>query len=278
MNNPKIIVRNKGGVGNQLFIYAFSKVLSLELNCNLIYDNYSGFKNDFYKRTNRLDYIVNPQRKTSKNINKNLYAFLKLLPDPITIFFGYKIIVDNPQELILLDINKLKKLKYIFIDGYFQSYKYFYDKKKLIFDKQIIFKNFKLNKEYKSFKNKIDKNSISIHVRRHQYSIALDDNYYHMALSLFDNLDGHIFIFSDDLNSCKEIFKGKRFIFVETRVSDEIQELYLLTLFENQIISNSTFSYWGAMLSYKSEINVIAPKNPGIGVKNNFYPSNWKTI
>ena len=278
MNNPKIIVRNKGGVGNQLFIYAFSKVLSLELNCNLIYDNYSGFKNDFYKRTNRLDYIVNPQRKTSQKINKYLYAFLKLLPDSITIFFGCKIIVDNPQELILLDVNKLKKLKYIFIDGYFQSYKYFYKKKNIIFDKQFIFKNLKLNKEYKSFKNEIDKNSISIHVRRHQYSIALDNNYYHKALLLFDNLDGNVFIFSDDLNSSKKIFKGNRFIFVETRIPDEIQEFYLLTLFKNQIISNSTFSYWGAMLSSDPNVNVIAPKNPGIGVKQEFYPSNWITI
>ena len=279
MNFPKIIVRNKGGVGNQLFIYAFSKSLSLDLKGELLLDNYSGFKRDYYKRTNKLKHIIGSYSKEFKTINKYVYFILNNTPKPLLEFLGVIIIVDNPSKLFLLDNRKLKKYNLIFVDGYFQSYKYFSHRQNEIFNRQTIFKNFKLSSEYDIFKNKIQtKNSISIHIRKKEYSIAIDDSYYFKALSLMRNNNEAVFIFSDDINQCKKIFKGSEFIFVEAQEVDEIQELYLLSLFENQIISNSTFSYWGALLTLNTNVKIIAPKNPGIGVNDNFYPSSWTLI
>ena len=50
----RVLVRVWGGVGNQLFIYAFAKVLSLIANCKVTLDIRTGFANDGYKRIYRL--------------------------------------------------------------------------------------------------------------------------------------------------------------------------------------------------------------------------------
>ena len=50
MKKKDIILRVWGGVGNQLFIYAFAKVLSLITDCKVTLDIRTGFANDGYKR------------------------------------------------------------------------------------------------------------------------------------------------------------------------------------------------------------------------------------
>ncbi len=45
-----IILRTLGGLGNQLFIYAFGRSLQINLNVDIYFDIYSGFMNDTYKR------------------------------------------------------------------------------------------------------------------------------------------------------------------------------------------------------------------------------------
>ena len=54
MKKKDIILRVWGGVGNQLFIYAFAKVLSLITDCKVTLDIRTGFANDGYKRVYRL--------------------------------------------------------------------------------------------------------------------------------------------------------------------------------------------------------------------------------
>ena len=63
--------------------------------------------------------------------------------------------------------------------------------------------------------------------------------------------------FSDDLNWCKENFKGDKYIFVET--GNPYYDLYLMSKFQNHIIANSSFSWWGSWLSESKK--TIAPLN-----------------
>ncbi len=59
MKKKDIILRVWGGVGNQLFIYAFAKVLSLITDCKVTLDIRTGFANDGYKRVYRLERLFN---------------------------------------------------------------------------------------------------------------------------------------------------------------------------------------------------------------------------
>lgn len=72
MKKKDIILRVWGGVGNQLFIYAFAKVLSLITDCKVTLDIRTGFANDGYKRVYRLE--------TFQFHYCQLYAFIHYYP------------------------------------------------------------------------------------------------------------------------------------------------------------------------------------------------------
>ena len=66
-------------------------------------------------------------------------------------------------------------------------------------------------------------------------------------------------IFSNDIEWCKKNFIGNQFIFIEGE-KDYI-DLWLMSLCKNNIIANSSFSWWGAWLNTNSDKKVITPKN-----------------
>ena len=64
---------------------------------------------------------------------------------------------------------------------------------------------------------------------------------------------------SDDIDWCKKNFKGKRYMFADRpcRYKPEM-DLYIQTQCKANIISNSTFSWWGAYLNERAE-RVVCP-------------------
>ncbi len=65
-------------------------------------------------------------------------------------------------------------------------------------------------------------------------------------------------IISDDINWCKKNFKGSNYFFTDNNTA--LEDLYLQSLCTNNIISNSTFSWWGAWLNENPVKIVIVPK------------------
>lgn len=119
----------------------------------------------------------------------------------------------------------------------------------------------------------LQQNTCSVHVRRGDYvklknyfppqSIA----YYTRAMKMFPS-DTLFIIFSDDVNWCKENFVGENLFFVENE--KDIIDLLLMSLCKNHIISNSSFSWWGAWLNNADKKRVICPKyfyGPGVSLK-----------
>jgi glycosyltransferase involved in cell wall biosynthesis len=158
--------------------------------------------------------------------------------------FGYNPLHTTSKQLCMLD-------------GHFQSYKYFEEsiatvKKIFAPTQQIVDK----------LSSKFDvKNAVSLHIRRgdylslSQYHHNLSIEYYHNAIDYFK--DYKIFVFSDDIQWCKENFKGDNFKFVEGQ--SDIEDLYLMSLCAHNIIANSTFSWWGAMLNNNKSKRVVCP-------------------
>jgi len=135
--------------------------------------------------------------------------------------------------------------------GYFQTEKYF----KHIRDevkRDLTFKEDILNPA-KEFRDSIDGEVISLHIRRgdylHQPQHPVQPlEYYKKALEYFDE-NIPVIVFSDDSEWVKseEMFESDRFIVSED--NSNVIDMCLMTLCDYHIIANSSFSWWGSWLS-----------------------------
>ena len=107
-------------------------------------------------------------------------------------------------------------------------------------------------------------NPIALHIRRGDYVINSENHfnlpleYYDAALKQFDD-NRNVIVFSDDSKWCHEqsLFADDRFIISEN--DDNRVDLCLMSLCNDFIIANSTYSWWGAWLSSHPNKKVIAP-------------------
>ena len=101
-----------------------------------------------------------------------------------------------------------------------------------------------------------------MHIRRTDYVTSngyhpvqsLD--YYQNAIDLIGDYD-NLYIFSDDINWCKDNLKFKNMIF--RYGNSDIEDLFLMSMCANNIIANSTFSWWAAWLNERPDKRVISP-------------------
>ncbi len=142
-----------------------------------------------------------------------------------------------------------------------------------------------------------DKPTVSIHIRRGDYTLPqnqplniIDDEYY--VKSLTQNFlpinDYNFLIFSNDIEYAKTQLEGDNVYFVEPKgidsysyTSSEKDDLALLSLCDHHIITNSTYSWWGAYLSKSPNKKIICPTNwlKGSSFMNgNHFPSSWINI
>lgn len=261
-----------GQLGNQMFqfaaIYALSKVNGFELKIpieNTINRNHHGHKLDIF------DCFDIPT--TFLSDRKNIEKEIKLLYNESgheynTDFFNIK---DSTN-----------------IQGYYQTEKYFINYKDDIF-LLFSFKDYILNvckNAIQSIKNKQNLEIVSVHIRRGDYVTNQANHplcsieYYVNAIQQHFSDKNYIFyIFSDDIQWCKNIFSGEEnLIFSESKT--HFEDLCLLSLCDHNIIANSSFSWWGAWLNKNPNKKVVAPLNwfgPNLSHlnTNDIIPDNW---
>ena len=267
-----VVVNIIGGLGNQMFQYAFGYAISQENNMGLKLDT-RGF--DAYElRDYELELYDIKESSESRFVPK--YKFLlDRLSNGDTTFLGK---IFRQSSRFLLRLTKFyyqEKIAFVFdedvfnvrtdtyFSGYWQNEKYFKDYRDDLLE---IFKLNKIHSKAKIYQKKIIENeSVSLHIRRGDYlthNEVCDMEYYHKAISLFQNKAVHFFIFSDDLEWVKNnlnFIDQKTFIELEKDASDH-EEMYLMSLCKHNIIANSSFSWWGAWLNKNDEKIVVAPK------------------
>ena len=263
----------KGGLGNMMFQIAACLSFAIDKNTESVFPNLKNhldYLNEEKVYNPNLDYT---QEYTSLNIFKNLKCIKKDNSLKVYNFpFNYKNINLESSDVI--------------IDGFFQSEKYFKNNEKFIREAFRIDKSI-LDKIEEKYKDILEyKNTTSIHIRRGDYlklknyhpSLSMD--YFKNAIDLTKQTTDRYVIFSDDIEWCKSKFQGNKFIFIENE-KDYI-ELYLMSLCNNNIISNSSFSWWGAWLNSNESKIIISPKQWfGEMIKeddSDIIPENWKRI
>lgn len=259
----------KGGLGNMLF--QISATISLALDN----DNQWCFPN----LKHHINYL-NGETTHNENLNHGL-EYLKIFKNlnNCTII-GNPTYIQYPFNYTYIPFNQ----KEIIIDGFFQSEKYFkHNRKKILkvldfsfIDREKILLKYDL----------MDKKKTSIHVRRGDYlkfpnhHPIQSTEYYDKAIELLKNSTELFVIFSDDIDWCKKNLKLNNVVYVEGE--KDYNELYLMSLCDNNIISNSSFSWWGAWLNNNDEKIVIGPsKWFGSAIQHNtgdILPEKWIKI
>ena len=263
-----IIVRIVGGLGNQMFQYAYAKSLQqkgfdvqIDISKFKTYKLHGGYHLDSYN--------IDLQKAGS------LDTFLSLL----------KLKKNVKEKSLLFDENLLKLKGNEFVKGYFQTEKYFLSIREILL-KQFTIKT-ALSDSTKEYSKEIHqhKNSCSLHIRRGDYITdekansvhgTCDLNYYAAAIKLinekFDTT--HFFVFSDDIAWTKENLPLKNATYIDHKTIPH-EDMFLMSLCKHNITANSSFSWWGAWLNQYQNKTVIAPKKWFVSQKNEVASKNW---
>lgn len=268
----------KGGLGNQLFQYALGRNLSILNNTKLRIDiSFYYFQTDKVidrrvlglQHFNLLFDIKKPiiimypvslffYRLKSLLIRKYCRLRDRLFPDKL----GKYII----REDFNFDSRILQLKGNVALDGYWQNEKYFIEIRDVL--RQEIRPREELLKDHTELINRIlNCNSISLHVRRSdktrtKINITCSKYYYDTAIErIYTKVSKpNFYVFSDDIEWVKQNLKIPEPVhFVSEIIKKDYLELYLISLCKYHIISNSSFSWWGAWLSANPNKIVISP-------------------
>lgn len=277
----KIFVHYMGGLGNQMFQYAFAYSLNRKYGVDIVFNRDSYLSDGNQYKLNK--YMINdfPFENRWNPMNKCLYRLLNRMNiKKIQRIFGFHIQRGmNYQEV---QPNN-KKSRYI---GYWQNELYFSEYKNDI--KKLFLLNERIPHEVEQVADLIkSEESICVHFRRGDYLKHKDiyaicsSGYYKKAIETIEKgIDNpRYFVFSDDIEYAKNNWPGNRSktVYVDYNFLD-IYDLFLMSQCSHFIIANSTFSWWGAYLSSQNDKKiVIAPKNYFIK-RQTSYPHEWITI
>ena len=232
-----ITIRLNGGVGNKMFQVAATYSLAL----------YNKDECAF----NMQDHVVH-QGNSAYTYKTSIFKKLNDLPS------GWQ--ADHYYEEPRPNYTPIPYYKNMMLKGYFASEKYFATFKNKVID---LFKEREMIANIKNKYNELWDNSVSVHIRRGDYvksaSVLLTMDYYNTAIERLEQTKkiDHIIVISDDIPWCKDNFKDARAVFIEGE--PDYVDLYIQTLCNHNIISNSSFSWWGSYLNENVNKIVYAP-------------------
>lgn len=254
----------QGGLGNQIFQYAYYKYMQKKIP-TLSFLFASGNSHNGFELSKWFETQMHSPSLIVKLMFKIVYLLkLKGICDFIV-----------PEE-------EYPQKDGLFVSGYWQDKKY-YQKGFIKFKKLAL-----------SSKNELlvrDMNncqSVAIHVRRGDYIRPPYDkiyggictiDYYKQAIDIICQYleSPKFYVFSDDIAWVKNNLKLKNAVFVDWNIGkDSIYDMYLMSQAKANVIANSTFSYWGAYLNEKTRI-VVFPKKwfASKFIAPNIFPDDW---
>ncbi len=275
------------GLGNQMSQYAFylAKKKHSALTIPVYFDN-EGLSHNGYE----LNRIFDIDIKSDNHLHsffRNWY--IKYLQKG-KVFFATKSFchiiserVDYSYEDSMLKENPLG-INYYW--GGWHSEKYFSEIENDI-RKLYAFNEKKINEHSLKWAKKIreSRSSCSIHVRRGDYlahpyfnGIATEA-YYKKAIETLLRMrnEQEFFVFSDDIQWCRSLWGDNHFHYIDCNIkNDSWQDMYLMSICQNHINANSTFSWWGAWLSSsKDSVTIVPNRFTSMCETPDFYPEKW---
>jgi hypothetical protein len=292
-----VIVKLMGGLGNQMFQYALGRSLSLHHNVDFKMD--TSFLLDRTPRSK--DIVIRDYDLSIFNIVENFATAAEVQR------LKKKVLNNKRVDLLtkkILGINRtyIKEPHFhfcpeifsqgpnIYLDGYWQTEKYFLNCKEAIRNDFTFRKP--PGKNILELLNKINEcNAVCVNVRRgdflvNSYHGAISTDYYERGASIVREKisNVHFFVFSDDIEWCQQNLKlpdTTTYVTHEYAGGKFSDYLRLMIHCKHFIIPNSTFGWWSAWLNNNDDKIVIAPEKWfGSGPKDtqDIIPDDWIKI
>ena len=291
-----LVVRIGGGLGNQMFQYAFARSLEIRHKKEVFLDIKSLETNkrnyELYHFTIKENYV---------DTSKMKYFYAKNFVEKSFYYLQYKFKKDNGLTRRIRERGRGFSSQYLeirenaYFHGCWQSERYFENIKKTVrnefnFREKPRGKNIEMIKKIKA-----DRLSVSIHVRRGDYISDVKNlkkhgvcniEYYLNAIKYMKDKVGkniHFYIFSDDMKWVRENLSIDCLTtYVEHNGGEQsFEDMRLMSLCSHNIIANSTFSWWGAWLNRNPNKIVIAPQKwfHSVEIENkDIIPKEWIRI
>lgn len=274
-----ITVKLMGGLGNQLFQYSLGRRLSIERGSDLILDlklvgrDYE----DIYAHDFQLDdFDINAEVTDSSDRQlgpdevrrKAVKGASMLSPRLSTMLFGeYRETAQYEFDPAVLNLSGD-----VTLHGYWQSWKYFDTIREELLS-ELTLKNGSSVENQRLESEIAVSTAVSLHVRRGDYvnmGMDLPPAYYRRALQrITEDLNNPtVFVFSDDMEWVRqnesEVVPDSdieiRYV-TGNSIEDPHEDMRLMWSCDHNVISNSTFSWWGAWLNRKDEKRIVAPQS-----------------
>lgn len=268
-----IVVKIIGGLGNQLFQYALGRTIAYKKNTTLKLDITS------FKTYNLHNYALSNFNIAEKIATEEEIQRL-ICPSGMRGLQSKLIQASKPyynrscvKELDFnFEPNIIKVSSNVYLDGYWQSEKYFEDIEDIIRNEFVVTSPQEgLNRE---LGNQIEScESVSIHIRRGDYVSnshtnkthgTCDMDYYLHSIKYLTKTvkTPHFFVFSDDIEWARlNLMLPYPVTFIDNNGPEKnYEDLRLMTQCKHNIIANSSFSWWGAWLNKNPEKIVLAPE------------------
>jgi hypothetical protein len=271
-----VVVRLVGGLGNQMFQYAAARRIASVHDVPLKLD-ISWFESD-HLRAYKLEHlhinaaIASPDdiaRTKGRWCTPGIAGRAARFAERLKPYYRRSWV---RQRHLYFDPNILRVPHTVYLDGYWQSEKYFRDIEHILRQEFTI--KSAIDPQNEAMARKIRQtNSVSLHIRRGDYVSNVQTHQLHGVCSLeyytaaVEKLGGtvekpHFFVFSDDPQWAQQNLKLEYPVtFVTCNDADkDYEDLRLMSLCQHHIIANSSFSWWGAWLCTNPEKIVIAPQ------------------
>lgn len=271
-----------GGLGNQMFIYAmyldmhkrFGDNVKIDITNLLHYHVHYGYE------LRKIFHIPPCEFHTSRIVKKLLEC---------TIF---RIILERHQHGSMDAYRNPLRWPFIYYKGFYQNERYFKDveqevRKAFTFDESMFNERSQLCLEHLRRNPK----SVSIHVRRGDYTEPkhwlklgqyASTTYFLNAIERMSKLlpGAQYYVFSDDLQWVRDNLPLENAIYVDWNTGeDSWQDMMLMSNCRHNIISNSTFSWWGAWLNNNPDKIVMVPKRWNSSqMSTDLAPASWIPI
>jgi len=295
-----IIAKISEGLGNQLFMYANAYAISKKFDYNLCLDLYSGYYKNNIRSFMLNNFNITSNMAPSDWIFSNGYRnLIKKIKIKYEFFKKKKSFLFEPKDKYKL--TKFSSIKLnnfdnkIYIDGNFESEKYFLDYRKDLLN-QFSFKKDMSNNKYLDIIRK--HNVVSISVRQNRYSERMSNKFDQYSISksqdfvaktvdyIYQSIkfikskvhNPKFLLWSNDFTGLEKYFPTNEFLYVINPEDKILNDFYLLTQCKYFIVGPSTFSWWGAWLSNNESKICIRPKNINPSNNLDFWPESWISI
>ncbi|MBQ6806747.1 MAG: alpha-1,2-fucosyltransferase [Lachnospiraceae bacterium] len=270
-----IIIQMAGGLGNQMFQYALYKQLE-SIGKNVKMDDEEGFREDAQREPALAPFGIEYRRASREEIMKITDSSPSFTAKVRRKLFGR-------HKKSYFEENKRFQSKIfdwdeIYLEGYWQSEKYFADVADVL-KQEYSLENIRKQKENgyglseqaEVMLQQIDEtNSVSVHIRRGDYLLPENqtlfgnictDKYYKKAMQEMKQKepDCVFFLFTNDTAWAKEWLKETDIVLVDLPDGKDYEELILMSRCKHNILANSSFSWWASYLNNNHRKKVFAP-------------------